>query len=192
MLSFIASIIASIPSLSAVYVVGRRAGRIVLERWIEGADHAQQIATVAQAHGAAIDLLELGFTHDHRATPAPGALPDELRGVLGLELALGDAVERWAPSRMIAANLGFGHVFDAFCASHGVAPDAFATRGGRATTFAARTVLVPLPLPLDGHPPIELYRGGRLVSADAVTPILVETMARELAAWLVEHTDDAG
>jgi hypothetical protein len=89
---------------------------------------------------------------------------------------------------MIAANLGFEAAAERFCRRARVAPAEFSARGGRIESFAARTLLVPT----DGGPPMEPYRAGLLVPEDAVTPDLVEAMAREMAGWLVRNTAPDG
>jgi hypothetical protein len=166
----------------AVYVGARRAGLLVCALWHDGTDAARMLASLLESQGAAIDLLEVAFTSDYRVEPSIWSLAPEQRGRRGVALALDEAVERWAPSQMVAANIGFIQVLHAFCTKHGVTPADFSMRG-RVTSFAARTLLIPL----DGRPAIELYRGGVLVEGP-VTPDLVETMAQGMAAWLVNNT----
>lgn len=171
---------------SDVYVAGRVRGQLVYDAWCERSDLERRRAELAAAHGP-VDAVELGYASDRRRLPSVAALADEQIGVCGLELALGNAVERWAPSRMIADNVSFAGAFRAFCEQQRVTSSEFFARAGRVASFAVATQLVP-----SGGDSIELHRGGRLVDAAAVTPALVEAMAREAAAWLVGNTDRDG
>jgi hypothetical protein len=184
-----------VPDLRATtpaYVALRRGGRLVREAWIDGPDLGWRLRVIALEPGTDADLVEVALTRDHRPVADPAALARELpnreRGLRGVRLTLGGLDERLAPSRMIAANLGFAAAAERFCARARVAPAEFSAKAGRIESFAARTLLIPL----DGGPPMEPYRAGLLVPQEAVTPGLVETMALEMAAWLVRATGPDG
>lgn len=190
----LAAIAGAAPELGAewpVYLALRGGGRLLTELWCHGPDLGRELAALGREPDRGADLLEIALTRDY--VPVPPArleleLPQRDRGVRGMRLALGGVEERLAPSRMIAANLGFMGAAQRFCRRLELDPASFGRRGGRIWGFAARTLLVPL----DGRAPMEPYRAGLLVRADEITPERTLAMAREMAAWLVRNTDAEG
>ena len=190
----LAAIAGAAPELEVewpVYLALRGKGRLLAELWSDGPALGLQLAGLGREPDRGADLLEIAFSHDYRPV-VPSSLevelPNRQRGLRGIRLALGSVEERLAPSRMIAANLGFMAAAERFCRRLDVEPPSFSRQGGRIWSFAARTILVPL----DGRAAVEPYRAGLLVRRDEVTPALVLTMAREMAGWLVHNTDAEG
>ena len=99
------------------------------------------------------------------------------RGLVGIEIALGGEVERLAPTRMLAANLGFRRAFEKFRESRGVDADEFRARG-TLRAFSARQFLLPGGT---GRRPVELVRGSTPVDA---TPSAEEDRAGDLATGI--------
>ena len=89
----------------------------------------------------------------------PKVFFNRVRGVVGLEIALADAVSRIAPTQMIANNLGFDRAVDRFHATQGIAEIGFATRG-TVRAFSAEQFLLPGG---DKDEAIKLFRGSTTV-----------------------------
>lgn len=83
---------------------------------------------------------------------------NRVRGVRGIELRLGGKVARYAPTRMIAANLSFERALQRFLDRNEVSRRAFA-KGGQLRVFSARQYL----LTDSAIEDVELERGSTLV-----------------------------
>jgi hypothetical protein len=111
------------------------------------------------------------------------------RGVRGLELALGDRVERLSPTDMLARNLDFSAALTRF------APQVAARERQRGEgiievrVFDCDQLLVQL-----GAAPraVVTMRGNELVELTAVSRRRVAESAELAAEWLVRHVDAAG
>ena len=99
------------------------------------------------------------------------------RGLVGIEFTLGGEVERLAPTRMLAANLGFGRALEKFLESRGIDAEEFRARG-TLRAFSARQFLLPGE---NGHGPAELHRGSTPIDP---TPSTDEDRAGDLAAGI--------
>ena len=77
------------------------------------------------------------------------------RGLVGIEFALDGEVQRLAPTRMLAANLGFERALARFLENRGIDAGEFRARG-TLRAFSARQFLLPGG---SGRPPVELVRG---------------------------------
>lgn len=86
---------------------------------------------------------------------------NRVRGVVGMEVTLADAVSRIAPTQMIANNLGFDRALDRFHAEQGIDSSGFVTRA-TVRAFSAEQFLLPGG---DGDEPVKLYRGSTAVDA---------------------------
>ncbi|MDE0148906.1 MAG: hypothetical protein OXM58_11100 [Rhodospirillaceae bacterium] len=77
------------------------------------------------------------------------------RGVIGMEIAFRGDVARFAPTQMLAANLGFGRALEKYCAKNATDKGEVLDRG-RLRAFSARQFLLP-----GGNDtkPVELVRG---------------------------------
>ena len=82
-------------------------------------------------------------------------------GLAGMEIAFRGELVRLAPTRMLAANLGFGRALRKFLEDRDASREDFA-REGRLRAFGARQYLL---FPEGGSRPAELFRGGTLVEA---------------------------
>lgn len=109
------------------------------------------------------------------------------RGLVGLDLELGDARARVAPSAMIARNLAFGSVRDRFLARSGLSRAEF-DASGRVRFFLAAQRLVG---PAVGGRSVVLFRG-----APTVAPVgaarLAADIARAGARWLEVNAAASG
>ena len=77
------------------------------------------------------------------------------RGLVGMEIVFREEVARLAPTRMLAANLGFERALEKFLEDRAIGADEFRARGSL-QTFSARQFLL---LTETDHGPVELYRG---------------------------------
>ena len=111
------------------------------------------------------------------------------RGRVGMELALRGEVVRFAPTRMLSANLGFERALRKFLDERGLSPEEFAEKG-QLRVFSARQYLLG---PGDGDEPVELYRGAPLVDPE---PLSGENRTADLAdgigRWMLDNLSDEG
>ena len=110
------------------------------------------------------------------------------RGIVGLEIACREDVARLAPTRMIAANLGFTRAIEKYLREWNAGLDEF-TANGRLRTFSARQFL----LSGDDGERTELFRGSTLV---APVPEVGENRAADLAGgigrWMLRNLSAEG
>ena len=114
---------------------------------------------------------------------------NRVRGVVGMEITLADAVSRFAPTQMIARNLGFERAMDRFHAEQGLAARGLATRG-TVRAFAAEQFLLPAG---NGDAIVKLFRGSTLV--DESPPADKEhatALADGVGRWMVRNQSGAG
>ena len=111
------------------------------------------------------------------------------RGLLGMEIAFRGEVVRLAPTRMLAANLGFERALERFLAEREAGIDEFRAEGGL-RAFSARQLL--LPGGNDGRP-VALFRGSTLIDP---TPSPDENRAADLAdgigRWMTANLSAEG
>ena len=96
------------------------------------------------------------------------------RGMVGIEIALDGEVERLAPTRMLAANLGFERALEKFLENRGLDAREFRARG-TLRAFSARQFLLPCGA---GQRTVELVRGSTLIDP---APSADEDRAGDLA-----------
>ena len=99
------------------------------------------------------------------------------RGLVGIEFALDGEVQRLAPTRMLAANLGFERALERFLENCGSDTGEFRARG-ILRAFSARQFLLPGGT---GQPPVDLVRGATPVDP---TPSGDEDRAGDLATGI--------
>ena len=142
------------------------------------------------AHGG--DVVEVCIAADCQPVPPhrlSRVLSNRARGLVGLDARWGDDSLRLAPTRMIAANLGFERALDRFARQRNVSPGDIAADGG-VQVFSARQFL----LAGDGETAkTELFRGSTLVPP---TPSDDENRAADLAAgigrWMLRNLSTDG
>ena len=144
----------------------------------DGWTHTGPLADLRGRIGAQPDeMIEVCVAHDFREV-APDRFSrvffNRVRGVAGIEIALDGEVARLAPTRMIAANLGFKRALEKFLENRAISAGEFRARGAL-RAFSARQLLLPGG---SGHRPVELVRGSTLVDP---TPSVDEDRAGDLA-----------
>ena len=111
------------------------------------------------------------------------------RGLLGIEITLGDKRTRLAPMQMLAANLRFDRALETFLQRQGATADEFAA-DGRLLSFSTRQYLLP---GSGAGRPTRLLRGGTVV---APMPSAGEDRAADLAdgigQWMVNNLTAEG
>ena len=109
-------------------------------------------------------------------------------GIVGIEIALGDKAVRYAPTRMLAANLSFRRAFERFLKRNGASASEFASHG-KLEELSARQLLIAC----DGSEPTELYRGGRLVLPESATAKdRAAQVAEGIAGWMLRNLTSDG
>ena len=111
------------------------------------------------------------------------------RGLVGMELSFrGDAV-RLAPTRMLAANLGFDRALEKFLARKEASLEEFRADGAL-RAFSARQLLLPGG---EGSSPVELFRGSTLV--EPTSSVDVERAAKiadGVGRWMLANLSAEG
>ena len=133
--------------------VNRRAG------WID----CNSLTELRRLVGARPDeTVEMCVADNFRHVPTrrfARAFYPRVCGLVGMEIAFRGELLRLAPARMLAANLGFERALQRFLAERDASREDFAAEGSL-RSFSARQYLL---LPGNGHPPIELFRGGTVI-----------------------------
>ena len=139
----------------------RRNGSVRRKGWIEGGP----LAGIRRIVGARSDeAVELCIASDFRRVAHKRfarAFYPRACGLVGMEVAFRGEIVRFAPTHMLAANLGFSRALERFLDEREASRDDFA-REGALRAFRAEQYLLP---PEDGRGPVELFRGGTLVEA---------------------------
>ena len=137
-------------------------------------------------------VIEVCIAKDFRSVPFDRFsrfFYNRVRGLVGMEMAYGGEVVRLAPTRMIAANLGFGRAMERFLERQNISKDEFA-ENGRLRAFSAKQYLVPGGGQTDRT---ELYRGSAIVASK---PASDENRAADLAngigRWMLRNQSPDG
>ncbi len=111
------------------------------------------------------------------------------RGLVGMEIEFRGEVLRLAPTRMLAANLGFDRALERRLEKWGASREQFAAEG-RLRCFSARQYLLPSG---DGRPPVELFRGSTPVETAAPEDRgRAADIADGIGAWMLRNLGDDG
>lgn len=112
------------------------------------------------------------------------------RGLVGMEIAFRGEIVRLAPTRMLAANLGFDRALERFLAKREAGRRDFDTEGGL-RAFSARQYLLP-PSGDEGRY-LELFRGSTLVDAEASSDEDRATaLADGIGQWMLDNLSADG
>ena len=137
------------------------------------------------------ETVEVGVASDFRPVSRDRfsrVFFNRARGRIGMEIACGSEVERLAPTRMLAANLGFSRALERFLEQRDMAPKEFAKRGSL-RAFSARQFL----LSGEGREEAELFRGQSVVPPE---PAAGEDRAADLAdgigRWMLHNLGSDG
>ncbi len=139
----------------------RRNGAVRRAGWIDGGSLADLRCIVG---ARADEAVEICIADDFRRVAEKRfarVFCPRARGLVGMEIAFRGEVVRLAPTRMLAANLGFDRALERFLEEREASREDFAREGGLRAFGAAQY----LSFPEDGRQPIELFRGGTLVEA---------------------------
>ena len=139
------------------------------------------LAELRERVGARPDeVVEVCVADDFRSVAAnrfSRVFFNRARGVVGIEIAFRGETERLSPTRMLAANLGFGRALEKFLESRGIDAEEFRACG-TLRAFSARQFLLPGGI---GHQPVELVRGSTPVDP---APSAGEDRAGDLATGI--------
>ena len=112
------------------------------------------------------------------------------RGLLGMEIAFRGEVQRYAPTRILADNLGFRRALERFLGDRGTSVEDFG-QGGSLHAFSARQQL--LHCDSGAVRVTELYRGAPLVAAAPESAReCASDLAEGIAAWMVRNQSADG
>ena len=112
-----------------------------------------------------------------------------VRGLVGMEIEFRGELVRLAPTRMLAANLGFDRALGRFLEDRGASREDFAAEGGL-RAFVARQYLLP---PGSGRAPVELFRGGTPVEVAATGDSeRAADLADGIGEWMLRNLDADG
>lgn len=114
---------------------------------------------------------------------------ERARGLAGMELAFRGEVVRFAPTRMIAANLRFERALERFLERRGASAGEFSS-GGSVRAFSARQFLAPVGGEAGA---VELFRGATLVpSAPAEEEDRAADLAGGIGRWMLGNLSAEG
>ena len=183
---------------AAVYVALRGNGEKLAFAWGSMADsrvsfetalNAAEKLLTSSAERTPVDTIEVCFAHNFRRvglTESEGFPRNDDRGVLGLELQLGNRVLRIAPTEMIAQNASFERVMKEFVASFSAEAQQSPVTAG---VFEADQVLVYLESPPRA---VRMRRGATYVPPTAVTRDAAQKLVDGMAAWLARQVHENG
>lgn len=137
-----------------------------------------------------IDSVELSIGEPVDLLDQPGEtnrLTNVHRGVLGLQVALGERVVRFAPSQMIANNLSFDAALGDAAVTLEVSEDEL-DADAQIGTFTAQQLLVTI----EPEEIVWMFRGNEVVPPEAVTEESVADLASSLGDWLVSNVQADG
>ena len=182
-----------------VYVVVRIGGIKLGEAWSEGVSWQRALREaillardeVAPDRRDAIDTLEICLSHGYfDADPERDRRPftSVHRGVRGLELRYGEALERWSPTRLVAGNISFDNALRRFGKAHGLDEETVAQSVGKRLFEGDQFLVTP------GEKPLiqPMFRGNHIVPPEAVTQTAVRELARTMALWMENQIADDG
>ena len=162
----------------------RRNGAAQRSGWTDTAPLAELRGRIGARPDEAVEVCVAGAFRSVDAHRFSRVFFNRARGIVGIELALDGEVERLAPTRMIAANLGFGRAFEKFLESRGIDAEEFRARG-TLRAFSARQFLLPGD---SGHPPEELVRGSTPVDpVPAADEDRAGDLATGIARWMTAN-----
>ena len=135
--------------------------------------------------------MEVSIARDFRPVPperVSRVFMNRARGRIGMEINWGGEVERLAPTRMLAQNLGFRRALERFQEGRKLTPEAFRERG-RVRAFAARQLLISG----DGREAVELFRGQTIVAPEpGAGGDRAAALADGIAAWMLANLGPDG
>jgi hypothetical protein len=185
-----------------VFLEIRASGQLVTSQWAEADTQAaaleQAIAAARSAAGAGLDGVDtaivcLSFdfqTVDMGDKPSRRlVLANIHRGVRGIELAHGEAVERTAPVTMVATNRDGQKIMDAFRNEKRLSMKDMESAAVTVRSFNAAQVHVSVGKEVSSTP---LLRGKRYFPIEGVTKENVEMLEKELGDYMVNATHPDG
>ena len=152
----------------------RRGGVARREGWTETVPLADLRRRVGARPDETVELCVAGETRPVAMDGFSRAFFPRVRGVVGMEIAFRGETLRLAPTRMLAANLGFERALGRFLEERGADAAEFRAEGALGA-FPARQYLLPAG---EGRTPAELFRGSPPVDLAASSR---EARAAELA-----------
>ena len=106
-----------------------------------------------------------------------------------MEIAFRGEVVRLAPTRMLAANLGFDRALERFLEDREASAREFAAEG-EIRAFSADQYLL---LPENGSRPVELFRGSTLVEVDSTNDVdRAAALADGIGGWMLRNLSAGG
>ena len=153
----------------------RRNGAAERDGWMETVPLAELRARVGALPEDHVEVCIADGFRSVAANRFSREFCNRVRGLVGMEIELRGEATRLAPTRMLAANLGFRRALDRFIEERAIDPAEFRAEG-RLRAFSARQFLLS---GRGGHPPVEMHRGSTLVD-----PAPDEDRAADLAAGI--------
>ena len=152
----------------------RRNGAPEREGWTDDASPADLPRRLDARRGDVVEVCVADAFRPVALNRFSRVFHERARGVAGLELAFRGEVVRFAPTRMIAANLRFERALERFLEHRGASAGEFSS-GGSVRAFSARQFLAPAGGEAGA---VELFRGATLI---APAPAADEDRATDLA-----------
>ncbi len=167
----------------------RRKGRARHEGWLDDVSLADLRSRVGARPGDVVEVSVAGRFRPVAARRFARVFFPRERGLVGMEMTLGGETVRLAPTRMLAANLGFDRALSKFLAERAISFEEF-RGGGTLRAFHARQFLLP---GAEGGGPIELFRGSMLVESDpSIDTERATRLADGIGRWMLANQSAEG
>ena len=174
--------------MNAIWYCVRRDGAAKRRGWTRDVAFDDLTRRVGAGRGDVVEVCVAGGFRPVAPARHARVFRRRDRGIVGMEIAWREDVARLAPTRMIAANLGFTRAIEKYLREWNAGLDDFTANGGL-RAFSARQFL----LSGDGGEHTELFRDSTLV---APTPAVGENRAADLAGgigrWMLRNLSADG
>ena len=165
----------------------RRNGAVKRDGWLGDVPLSDLPRRVGFRAGEQIEVCVVNRWRKIDTERFSDAFYPRVRGIVGMEIALGHKAVRYAPTRMLAANLSFKRALDRFLERHDANAREFA-RNGSLQALSARQFLIAG----DGTDPTELFRGGTLVAPTSQATDRASNIADGIGQWMLGNLSDKG
>ena len=166
----------------------RRDGVAKRQGWLGSVREADLPSHVNAHHHDWIDVCIVEGSRPVEARRLADEFYPRARGIVGIEFRLQGKTARYAPMRMLAANLSFPRALDRFLQRHDATLREF-RQSGNLRLLSARQFLVSG----DGSQIVNLFRGSPVVDpAPAAGENRAEEVAEGIGRWMLRNIDADG
>ena len=181
---------ATLPAETTWFCV-RRNGQAIHNGWLDNAPISGMYRLVNARRGDTIEVCVCDNFRPVAWDRFSRVFYQRARGVTGMEISYGDEVARFAPTRILSANLRFKRALDKFLDERGIETGDFAAHGNLRAFSARQFVLTALAE--DKVETMELQRGSTLVKPEPETgEDRTADLADGIGQWMTRNLSTAG